>query len=94
MTTIKATKYRFRHLARVIIETKTPLAVGSGEKEITTDALVATDVNGLPYIPGTALAGVVRSMIGEEKSKEYFGFQETNEEKKNAKASSIVIIKV
>ncbi len=86
MTTIKATKYKFRHLARVIIEAKTPIAVGSGDKDITTDALVATDVNGLPYIPGTALAGVVRSMIGEEKSKEYFGFQETKEEKEKRKS--------
>jgi CRISPR/Cas system CSM-associated protein Csm3 (group 7 of RAMP superfamily) len=76
MTTIKATKYKFRHLARVIIEAKTPIAVGSGEKDVITDALVATDVNGLPYIPGTALAGVVRSMIGEEKSRKYFGYQE------------------
>ena len=76
MTIIKATKYKFRHLARVIIEAKTPIAVGSGDKDITTDALVATDVNGLSYIPGTALAGIVRSMIGEEKSKEYFGYQE------------------
>ena len=72
MTTIKATKYKFRHLARVIIEAKTPIAVGSGEKDVITDALVATDVNGLPYIPGTALAGVVRSMIGEEKSRKYW----------------------
>jgi len=76
MTTIKATKYKFRHLARVIIEAKTPTAVGSGEKDITTDSLVATDVNGLPYIPGTSLAGVVRSMIGEEESKQFFGYQE------------------
>mgnify|MGYP001052397752 CR=1 FL=1 len=76
MTTIKATNYKFRHLARVIIEAKTPIAVGSGEKDITTDSLVAIDVNGLPYIPGTSLAGVVRSMIGKEKSKRFFGYQE------------------
>ncbi|MBR3713032.1 MAG: CRISPR-associated protein, partial [Bacteroidales bacterium] len=44
--------YTHRFLARMIIEAKTPLAVGSGDKDITTDALVATDVNGLPYIPG------------------------------------------
>ncbi len=67
--------YTHRFLARMIIEAKTPLAVGSGDKDITTDALVATDVNGLPYIPGTAIAGVIRHFIGEEKAKRFFGFQ-------------------
>ena len=77
MKAIKATKYTHRFLARFVIEAKTPLAVGSGEKDIITDALVATDVNGLPYIPGTAIAGVVRSMLKQEKvdTDEFFGFQ-------------------
>lgn len=60
---IKYSGYNHRFLARFVIEAATPLAVGSGEKDILTDALVATDVNGLPYIPGTAIAGVVRHMI-------------------------------
>lgn len=77
MKAIKATKYTHRFLARFVIEAKTPLSVGSGEKDIITDALVATDVNGLPYIPGTAIAGVVRSMLKQEKvdTDEFFGFQ-------------------
>ena len=62
-TIIKPTKYTHRFLARLVIEAKTPLAIGSGEKDIISDALVATDVNGLPYIPGTAIAGVVRSLL-------------------------------
>ena len=56
----KTKQYTHRFLARFVIEAETPLAVGSGEKDILTDALVATDVNGLPYIPGTAIAGVLR----------------------------------
>ena len=81
MKAIKATKYTHRFLARFVIEAKTPLAVGSGEKDIITDALVATDVNGLPYIPGTAIAGVVRSMLKQEKvdTDEFFGFQNGNQ---------------
>ncbi|MBR5373086.1 MAG: CRISPR-associated protein [Paludibacteraceae bacterium] len=67
--------YSHRFLARLVTEAKTPLSVGSGEKNILTDALVATDVNGLPYIPGTAIAGIVRHMIGEESAKSFFGFQ-------------------
>lgn len=83
------TNYIHRFLARFVIEAKTPLAVGSGEKDITTDALVATDVNGLPYIPGTAIAGVVRSMIGEESAKTFFGYQVPNK-KKDGKGSEII----
>lgn len=77
MATIKQTKYTHRFLARFVIEAKTPLAVGSGEKDIITDALVATDVNGLPYIPGTAIAGVVRSMLKQQgvNTDVFFGFQ-------------------
>ena len=67
--------YTHRFLARMIIEAKTPLAVGSGDKDITTDALVATDVNGLPYIPGTAIAGVIRHFIGEEKANAFSVFK-------------------
>lgn len=86
---MKKTNYIHRFLARFVIEAKTPLAVGSGEKDITTDALVATDVNGLPYIPGTAIAGVVRSMIGEESAKTFFGYQVPGESKKG-KGSEII----
>ena len=54
-------KYTHWYLARFVIEAETPLAVGSGERDVLTDRLVATDVNGLPCIPGTALAGVLRN---------------------------------
>lgn len=81
-------KFKHRYLARIIIEATTPLAVGSGEKDIMTDALVATDVNGLPYIPGTSIAGVLRHAIGEERAREFFGFQSKKSE--NSKGSEII----
>ncbi|MBE6325686.1 MAG: CRISPR-associated protein [Bacteroidales bacterium] len=88
---IKFSGYNHRFLARFVIEAETPLAVGSGEKDILTDALVATDVNGLPYIPGTAIAGVVRHMIEEVKPEDFnvnqiFGFQD----KKEGQGSEII----
>lgn len=67
-------QYRYRNLARIVIEAKTPLAIGSGVKDIITDQVVAHDVNGLPYIPGTAIAGIIRHAIGEESAKSFFGF--------------------
>ena len=46
-------QYRYRFISRIVIEAVTPIAVGSGDKDIITDARVIKDVNGLPYIPGT-----------------------------------------
>lgn len=62
-----------RHLARFIIEAQVPIVVGSGESDIITDKLVMTDLNGLPFIPGTTLAGIVRSFC----KKELFGSTES-----------------
>ncbi len=80
--------YNNRFLARVVLEAKTPLAIGSGKEDVFTDALVATDVNGLPYIPGTSIAGVIRSMIGDKQAEPFFGFKGT---KDNAGKGSKVI---
>lgn len=66
-------EYSHRYLARIVFEAETPLAVGSGEKDICTDALVATDSNGLPYIPASSIAGVMRSMLSDTDT--LFGFQ-------------------
>lgn len=59
-------RFQYRYLARFIIEAKSPLAVGSGNADLLTDAPVALDVNGMPYIPGTSIAGVVRHQLDEQ----------------------------
>ncbi len=51
--------YNYRHLARVVIEAQTPLAIGTGKKSLESDSCIARDINGLPFIPGTSLAGVL-----------------------------------
>lgn len=72
--------YSYRLLARIVLEAQTPLSVGLGDGDIVTDALVVTDINGLPYIPGTSLAGVIRhsmaELMGEEQTNKLFGFQQ------------------
>lgn len=88
MSQITFTNYTKRFLARIVLEAKTPLAIGSGKEDVYSDALVVTDVNGLPYIPGTALAGVLRSMIGEEKAQTFFGCK--GEKKDGGKGSEII----
>lgn len=57
------TLFTHRQQARIIIEALTPLKIGSGRKDIISDSLVATDSYGLPYIPGTSIAGLFRSFF-------------------------------
>ena len=67
--------YPYRSLARVILEAKTPLCISSGEKDLKSDSLCIKDANGLPYIPGTSIAGVLRSLcLDKNKSESVFGF--------------------
>lgn len=75
METIKSSKYTHRYIARFIIEAATPMAIGSGEKSIETDAMVVRDVNGLPYLPGTTIAGVIRSMLQVGDKNDLWGYQ-------------------
>lgn len=82
MANINTPKYKKRSLAQIIIEAATPLAVGSGEANVKCDSLVVTDVNELPYIPATSIAGVLRDSfqrLNKEKLDKIFGFQ--NKEK-------------
>lgn len=95
------TDYTHRYLARIVIEAGTPLSIGSGEKDLVTDALVATDSNGLPYIPATSIAGVVRSMMkslgannndvcNEDIVGSLFGFQGSGKNRNKGKGSEII----
>ena len=70
------TKYKHRFVARIVLEAATPLALSSGFPDIVTDAPVARDVNGLPYIPGSSLAGLLRhSLCGKSYFDSLFGYQ-------------------
>lgn len=68
-------KNQYRFLARIIIEAKTPLNIGSGNKGIKSDSLVLRDINGLPFIPGTTIAGLLRHTLGDDADM-YMGSQE------------------
>ena len=78
---MQTTKYNHRLIARVTIEAETPLAVGSGKKSILTDAAINRDANGLPFIPGTTLAGLIRHAIDEELANRLMGFIKKEKDK-------------
>lgn len=71
---MQTTKYNHRLIARVTIEAETPLAIGSGKKSILTDAAINRDANGLPFVPGTTLAGLIRHAIDEKLADRLVGF--------------------
>lgn len=48
-----------RYIARIVLEAKTSLFVGSGDSSLLKDAIVQKDHLGLPMIQGTSLAGVL-----------------------------------
>lgn len=71
----KEEKNNYRFLARIVIETKAPLSIGSGNKTIKTDSLVLRDVNGLPFIPGTTIAGLLRHSLDKNEREILMGSQ-------------------
>lgn len=76
---METTKYKTRYVSRIVLEAQTPFAIGSGEKDLLTDALVVKDVNGLPFIPGTSIAGIIRSACGiKDQDHTPFGYQDKN----------------
>ena len=70
------TYYNIRYMARIIIEMRSPLQIGNGQKNILTDSPVLRDVNGLPFIPGSTLAGVIRHALScKENENRLMGYQ-------------------
>lgn len=71
-------RFSHRYVATVCIEADTPLSLGSGREGIITDRLIVRDANGLPFIPGTSIAGVLRHEVaalkGKEAANDLFGF--------------------
>lgn len=84
---MKMTIYKHRLVARISLEAVSPLAVGSGEKDIITDAPVARDCNVLPYIPGTSLMGIIRHSMSQENIKQLLGYQD----KEKGEGSKVII---
>lgn len=89
---------RIKKYYRVEFELTSPLSVGSGENTIT-DSDIVVDGRGLPYIPGSALAGVYRNLFANTTADMYFGYDLTPErlkksikEGKNTLTSSDIIV--
>lgn len=68
-----------RYVSRIVIEFTTPFHIGAGWEGEISDAEVAVDVNGLPALPGTSIAGALRALFESEKgldaAENIFGYQ-------------------
>jgi CRISPR/Cas system CSM-associated protein Csm3 (group 7 of RAMP superfamily) len=67
-------------IARVTIEATSPIIVASGRGDAESDAVCVTDANGIPMIPGTSIAGMLRHQGGKSANVEGnpFGFQQSD----------------
>ena len=72
-------------IGRFVLQTKTPLAIHSGDRIVGRDSAIATDWNNLPYLPATAITGVWRSVLDysddldEKTIEKWFGSSGKNE---------------
>lgn len=85
---MERTDYTYRNIAQITLETATPILVGTGRGDLITDALAVKDINGLPYLPATSIAGVLRHslQLDEEEDRRFFGFQD----KKGGQGSLVI----
>lgn len=67
------------YLARFTLEAHTPWSLSTGNPDGVFDTALVRDANGLPALPGSTLAGVLRHLYqqdyGEQASKQLFGYQ-------------------
>jgi hypothetical protein len=70
-----------KHYLKITFQLDSPLCIGSGRNDIT-DQDILRDARGIPYIPGSAVAGVLREACQEIMDKKawkyYFGYSSTN----------------
>mgnify|MGYP001489537643 CR=1 FL=1 len=80
------------HIARMTLEARTALSIGTGSPDGVFDTTLATDANGLPALPGTSLAGVLRHLYQQvycdnqesQELRNLFGYQHRNEGRPSA----------
>ncbi len=70
-------------LARLVLETVTPLSISTGSPDGVFDSALVRDANDLPAIPATSTAGVLRTLwtqqYGADSARLLFGFQHADQ---------------
>ncbi len=84
-------KFSKRIYYRLLIKPVSPLSVGSGENE-GTDHDIIVDASGKPFIPATAIAGVLRHSLDDAAAKTLFGCVATSKEENATEQESRVMV--
>lgn len=83
-----------KHYLKITFQLESPLCIGSGRNDIT-DQDILRDARGIPYIPGSAVAGVIREACNGSINlgglKYYFGYSPINKGKSNESVESSII---
>ena len=89
-------RWPYLFIARITVEAKSPLSVGSGRPGELHDVALARDANKLPVIPGASIAGVLRHLhcqrFGEETTADVFGNEDRSSGEDDAGQASRVTI--
>lgn len=70
---------RVLYLARAVLEAATPLSVSTGSPDGVFDSALVRDANGLPTLPGTSLAGILRHLWARTDADAVFGYQRADD---------------
>ncbi len=63
---------KYKKYYRIEFEFLSPLSIGNGDNQMSDKDLLLDD-RGIPYIPGSSLAGVYRALFNEKTRDRYFG---------------------
>lgn len=69
---------RIKKYYKITFKLSSPLSIGCGEGEWT-DRDIVRDGRGVPYVPGSALAGAYRSLFSDKTAEKYFGPELTSQ---------------
>jgi len=73
---------QYFYLARIVLENRAGLSLATGHPDHGFDSVLVRDANGLPTLPGTALAGVLRQAFtrlnNDKAAEDLFGWQRGN----------------
>lgn len=71
-------------IARFVVEATSPISIASGGDDPVRDTPLVRDPNGLPMLPATSIAGVLKHVLDPETAKTLLGFQATDEGARSA----------
>lgn len=71
-------------IARFSVEAVSPITIASGGEKSSLEAPLVRDPNGLPMLPATSLAGILKQALDLDDAREFLGYQDRQDGKRSA----------